>query len=525
MIGELIDGKYKVEKMLGQGGMGSVYEATHSATGRRCAVKVINAEHLTKDPAVLSRFEREARAAGAIETQYITQVLDAGIDRESGLPFLAMEYLKGEDLQQLSKRVGPMSPDLAVRVVAQACLGLKKAHDQDVVHRDIKPHNLFLAERDAGEVIIKLLDFGIAKVKMEQANTTDGADLTRTGSLLGSPLYVSPEQARGMRTIDHRTDLYSLGAVMYQMLAGRTPFHHATALGELILMVCTEAPPPIQDLAPWVPPEVAAIVHKCLEKNPDDRYQSAEELFEATRSLLPTGWGIHTSMLVSLKDSQRSTAAERFSLPPSTGGNPALSAASTTGPLTQTAAPLAQGSSKTALIIAAVAAVGLAGGGVFFAMRSNTKSGTATMAAPVVTATATATAAPSVTATATVAAAPVENPRMRRVQVVILPAHAKVEVEGKPAVVKSGLLEISGLPGTVHRVRAYFGTSETTADVVITEAGALPPKIEVVFGRKTHIPQGAASAKPATAPNTNSNPGSAVPPPKIDTDTGEFGDG
>ena len=109
MIGELIDGKYKVEKMLGQGGMGSVYEATHAATGRRCAVKVINAEHLTKDPAVLSRFEREARAAGAIETQYITQVLDAGVDRDSGLPFLAMEFLKGEDLQQLSKRVGLIS--------------------------------------------------------------------------------------------------------------------------------------------------------------------------------------------------------------------------------------------------------------------------------------------------------------------------------------------------------------------------------------------------------------------------------
>ena len=338
MIGSIVDGKYEIKKLLGQGGMGSVYVAEHSTTGRRCAVKLISSADLTKDPQVLGRFEREARAAGAIDTQYITQVLDAGIDRESGLPFIAMEFLDGEDLQHLLKRVGPVAPDLALRVGAQACLGLQKAHAAKGVHRDIKPPNLFLAKRDAGEVVLKLLDFGIAKVKMDQAQNRDGVDLTKTGNLLGSPLYVSPEQARGKRAIDHRTDIYSLGAVTYQMLSGRTPYEHATALGELILMVCTEPPPPLQDHAPWVSPELAAIVHRCLQKNPDERFQQAEELFEAVRPHLPYGWGIHQDMLVSLADSQRLERAPRMpmsvpppAIPPSTpAGAPA--GAPTTGP-------------------------------------------------------------------------------------------------------------------------------------------------------------------------------------------------
>ncbi|MEM1035109.1 MAG: serine/threonine-protein kinase [Myxococcota bacterium] len=314
MIGSNIDGKYLVRSLIGEGGMGSVFEAEHTGTGRRVAVKVINSGDLTKDQQILSRFEREARAAGAIETQYITQVLDAGIDRESGLPFMAMEYLEGEDLQRMLKRVGPIAPPLALRITAQACLGLRKAHEANVVHRDIKPHNLFLARRDAGQVLVKLLDFGIAKVKMDQAQSRDGADLTKTGNLLGSPLYVSPEQARGKRHIDHRTDIYSLGAVMYQMLAGRTPFEHATALGELILMVCTEAPAPLQDHAPWVPPEVAQICHRCIQKNADERYPTAQALFDDVCALLPPGWNIDQDMLISLAESQRREVQPRAAI-------------------------------------------------------------------------------------------------------------------------------------------------------------------------------------------------------------------
>ncbi|WP_437627944.1 serine/threonine protein kinase [Sorangium sp. So ce1151] len=324
MIGTVIDGKYRISKLLGEGAMGSVYEAEHTATGRRCAIKVISSVDLTRDPKVVHRFQREARAAGAIDTQHITQVLDAGVDRETRLPFLAMEFLAGEDLQHLLLRTGPLSPDVALRIAVHCCLGLMKAHEAGVVHRDIKPHNLFLARRDAGEIIVKLLDFGIAKVKMDQANETEGADLTRTGSLVGSPLYMSPEQAVGQREIDHRTDIWSLGAVLYQALAGRTPYHDIKALGQLILAICSSPVPPLQDFAPWVPPEIAAVVHRCLQQDPSRRFQSAQEMLSAIRPMLPYGWAIQEDMLYPLAEAHRAHVAPRFGMgnPQAWPGNP-----------------------------------------------------------------------------------------------------------------------------------------------------------------------------------------------------------
>ncbi|WP_437876130.1 serine/threonine protein kinase [Sorangium sp. So ce513] len=312
MIGTVIDGKYRIAKLLGEGAMGSVYEAEHTATGRRCAIKVISSLDLTRDPKIVQRFQREARAAGGIDTQHITQVLDAGVDRDTKLPFLAMEFLSGEDLQHLLLRTGPLAPHVALRIAVHCCLGLQKAHEAGVVHRDIKPHNLFLARRDAGEIIVKLLDFGIAKVKMDQANDTEGADLTKTGSLVGSPLYMSPEQAVGQREIDHRTDIWSLGAVLYQALSGRTPFHDIKALGQLILSICSSPVPPLQDYAPWVPAEIAAVVHRCLQQDPARRFQSAQELLATLRPMLPYGWAIQEDMLVPLSEAHRHHVAPRL---------------------------------------------------------------------------------------------------------------------------------------------------------------------------------------------------------------------
>jgi eukaryotic-like serine/threonine-protein kinase len=164
---QVIDQKYQVVRLLGKGGMGAVYEARHVGTGRRVAVKVIlNENGLPQHVDVLARFQREARAAGAIESMHITQVLDTGVDPRGGHPYLVMEYLAGEDLHQTLERLGPLSPDLALRIAVQACLGLAKAHEGGVVHRDIKPANIFLARQDAGQIWVKLLDFGIAKAKM-----------------------------------------------------------------------------------------------------------------------------------------------------------------------------------------------------------------------------------------------------------------------------------------------------------------------------------------------------------------------
>ena len=203
-LGATYADKYRIVRVLGEGAMGAVYEAQHVDTGRRLAVKVIHRELI--NDAILTRFEREARAAGAIETQHIAEVIDAGKDAASGTPYLVMEYLEGEDLQHLLERLGPLPPDLALRIAAQACLGLAKAHEVSVVHRDIKPGNIFLARREEGEIVVKIVDFGIAKIKAAQLGQGEGTGLTRTGTIVGTPLYMSPEQARGVRDLDARTD-------------------------------------------------------------------------------------------------------------------------------------------------------------------------------------------------------------------------------------------------------------------------------------------------------------------------------
>jgi serine/threonine-protein kinase len=305
----VIDEKYQLVRKLGEGGMGAVYEARHQGTGRRVAVKLLASAALEKKPEVVQRFRREAMASGAVESQYIAQVFDSGVDPKTGSPFTVMELLVGEDLAQAIKRVGPLVPDTALRVVAQACMGLRKAHEA----------NLFLARREEGEILVKLLDFGIAKVKVEvdpQA-TTENASLTRTGALLGSPLYMSPEQARGRKEIDHRTDIWSLGVVLYEALTGVTPYGHLESFGELLLQICSTPPRHVQDIAPWVPAGAAAIVHNALALNADRRFGSAGDMLDAIRSALPGGVALDVSMFVPLSTDARSVVTTRLETAPS----------------------------------------------------------------------------------------------------------------------------------------------------------------------------------------------------------------
>jgi serine/threonine protein kinase len=300
VIGQTLGGKYAIVRLLGEGGMGAVYEARHTGTGRRVAIKVITGE---LDPLLVTRFELEARAAGAVESEHIVQILDVGRDEASGAPFLAMEYLVGEDVQQLLRRLGAIPADLALRIGVQACLGLEKAHAQGVIHRDIKPANLFLAEREGGALVLKVLDFGIAKVTAGELGAGPRQmPLTRSGVVMGSPLYMSPEQARNKGELDHRTDIWSLGIVLHQALTGRSPFDHVASVGDFIVAVCTVPVAPIHPIAPWVDLRIAEAVERALRIAPADRYASVTEMREALQSFLPGGSAIQASMVVSARE-------------------------------------------------------------------------------------------------------------------------------------------------------------------------------------------------------------------------------
>lgn len=288
----VIAGKYQVVRELGRGGMGVVYEALHTTTGRRVAVKEIA---IGNDKKLIDRFEREARATGAIESKHVPAVIDAGSDKDSH-PYLVMELLQGVDFQAYLDERGPISEDVALRIVAQAAEGLVRAHAAGVVHRDIKPANLFLAKRD-GELVVQVLDFGVARVKEELASKVNPT-LTITGVMLGTPLYMSPEQVvNGAKVLDHRTDLWSLAIVLYEALAGETPHAECETLGALMVSICGKKPKPLRQLNPRVSEPVEAIVMKALALDPDQRYPTAEAFLAAIEAQLPFGTKLETSLL------------------------------------------------------------------------------------------------------------------------------------------------------------------------------------------------------------------------------------
>ncbi|MEZ4442077.1 MAG: serine/threonine-protein kinase [Polyangiaceae bacterium] len=309
MIGQVLDDKYEVARLIGEGGMGAVYEAREKGTDNRCAVKVINDDAVGRDEVLVKRFEREAFAAQKIVSPHIVEILDAGHDPETGHPYMVMEMLDGENALELLTRVGPLPAAVACRIGIQVLEGLAEAHAHRVVHRDIKPANLFIADK-GDELVVKLLDFGVAKFKMEQAADTGNQSLTRTGSMLGSPMYMSPEQARGLKTIDHRADLWSLGIVLYQLLVGAVPFEDIDGLGELIITICSEPPPPVNVRAPWVPQAVADVIAGALKLASADRFESAEAMAAALQACIEGDARITKEMIVPLDRSAASPPGE-----------------------------------------------------------------------------------------------------------------------------------------------------------------------------------------------------------------------
>ncbi len=282
--GRILEGKYRIERALGEGGMGYVVEATHLALGTRVAIKLMLQEFVADKEAV-KRFAREARAAASLTGVHAVRTLDVGT-LATGAPYIVMEYLAGQDLRSVLSARGRLPAHEAVAMILDACEAIGEAHARGILHRDIKPTNLFLAEGPHGPCL-KVLDFGLAKTIGSAPDPTESG-LTETRAFLGSPRYMSPEQLQSARNVDVRTDIWALGVCLYELLSGRPPFE-AENLQMLSARILLESPRPLIEACPDVPPRLAAIVHRCLKTDRAQRYPTVHELALALRAYLAEG--------------------------------------------------------------------------------------------------------------------------------------------------------------------------------------------------------------------------------------------
>src|SRR2546422_174174 len=274
MIGRVV-GSWRVVKLLGEGGMGSVYMGEHPAIGSKVAIKMLH-PRFDADERIVERFFNEAKAVNVIGHDNIVSILDFNV-ADGGRHYFVMEFLHGRALQALVQPGVPLSLGRAGPILLQCCRALQAAHEPGIVHRDFKPDNVFLVDRDGRTDFVKLVDFGIAKL-----TDSTGAHLTQTGTVMGTPAYMSPEQVAGEPSIDARSDVYSLGVTMFQMFTGKVPFADAgPSFGRILTAHLQQPPPRPSTLNPEIPAEVEEIILRTLEKSPDDRYQSMSELYEA----------------------------------------------------------------------------------------------------------------------------------------------------------------------------------------------------------------------------------------------------
>jgi eukaryotic-like serine/threonine-protein kinase len=410
MIGETF-GNYRAIELIGEGGMGVVYLAEHPGIGRRAAIKILRAG-LTDNAELTKRFFNEARAANAIRHPGIVEVYDCGT-LASGTSYIVMELLEGENLAVRLRRVGRLPLVDARRVAAQTASALAAAHTAGIVHRDLKPDNLFLVpdDRDAASEMVKVLDFGIAKLGQD-LNRSSVSVRTRTGSVMGTPAYMSPEQCRGTREIDHRTDIYSLGVILYEMVCGRAPFV-SEGFGEMVHLHISAPPPPPRTLNPAVPMDLERLILWCLAKEPDERVQTMTDVYAALTGR-PT-------------PQARPTAKTRRPDPPAPPANPTtFTQAAQAAALETDVLTASRGRKAPAIILAALA---LGGGGLWLTRGSwmPSRSDTVTVAP--------ATPAPTTPAPAPRPAAAVKVPASVTAAIVSDPPGARVVRETDGAVI------------------------------------------------------------------------------------------
>lgn len=506
--------------------MGAIYEARHTSTFRRCALKLLSSPEFEQHPEIVQRFFLEARAASVLESEHIVQVFDSGIDNETGRPYIVMEYLQGYDLKNTLEMHGPLDPWIAAKIALQAARGLAKAHELGIFHRDIKPANLFLSRRDSGDICVKLLDFGIAKVKTETGLVSSGT-LTRTGGLLGTPLYMSPEQVRRPATVDARTDVWSLGIVLFECLSGDVPFPSEGTVGELVADVLTSQLRLLQDVSPWVPSDLAAIVHQALSRDLNRRYPDAKAMRDALAQVLSGNAHFQESALMGVSSADKTRISPRLVLLHDQEMRGSATAETRADPprerqvgheptwVSSSNAPGKNGATTTArekrrLTGAMFGALGiLAAFGFGAALYAHTA--TSKTAATVPTASSPASAAVrSAQPEPALALAPipsaVPSAKAERELWLRVPAQARVQVNGVSAPVTAGRVAIRGLVGDTPIIELSRGKQKLSTRIAITGSGLLPDHLELGSSNA------AASLSAKSAPSPESDP-TPIPTP------------
>jgi len=467
-----------------------VHRAEHLETGRVVALKLVRevGDSIEQREVWLERFRREARAIGRLDTPHVVQVLDAGRDAESGAPFIAMELLEGQDLKAVLGSNGILPPSVALRLVGQACRGLAKAHAAGVVHRDIKPGNLFIARQADGGSLVKVLDFGIAKL----AEHAVGEDLTKTGHHLGTPRYMSPEQAQGLKNVDARSDVWALGIVLYRCLAGVTPFDGYCAPGQLIVAISTRDAPPLSSRISGLPEEVHALVHRCLSRRPRERHADAGELLVAIESVVGSDLSLQPEELIAIE-----RGVSRSEPPP-----------------TEAILPLSEGtvaaSAAPALKDPTGARANWRVGALFATASLLLTAGALALRAPSSSARLTSVRMPEVAPIPRSPPVAIRVPRRTLALVNVTPTSARVSVNGAPVELQGGKLTLEGEIGSVQNVTLEHRGQTSTSRVVLSETGAIPEKL--TLGPSAPPPKASSAEKPAKPPT--------LPPPTLAPATG-----